>query len=71
MDLYDTWKAFVAKLAVYSTDIKTGSFRYFKNLKNLSAVYPVNTTNLQLYMQELESEFSTRFQDFQHMDPVF
>ncbi|XP_066955783.1 general transcription factor II-I repeat domain-containing protein 2A-like [Macrobrachium rosenbergii] len=38
MDLYDTWKAFVAKLAVYSTDIKTGSFRYFKNLKNLSLV---------------------------------
>ena len=71
MDLYDTWKAFVAKLAVYSTDIKTGSFRYFKNLKNLSAIHPVNTTNLQLYMQELESEFSIRFQDFQHMGPVF
>ncbi|XP_064120815.1 general transcription factor II-I repeat domain-containing protein 2A-like [Macrobrachium nipponense] len=53
MDLYDTCKVFVAKLAVYSTDIKTGSFRYFKNLKNLSAIHPVNTTNLQLYMQEL------------------
>ena len=23
MDLYDTWKAFIAKLAVYSSDIKT------------------------------------------------
>ena len=71
MDLYDTWKAFIAKLAVYSTDIKTGSFRYFKNLKNLSAIHPVNTTDLQVYMQQLKSEFSIRFQDFQHMGPVF
>ncbi|XP_050730475.1 general transcription factor II-I repeat domain-containing protein 2-like isoform X3 [Eriocheir sinensis] len=71
MDLYDIWKAFVAKLAVYSSDIKTGSFRYFKNLKNLSAIHPVNTTDLQVYMQELKSEFSIRFQDFQHTGPVF
>ncbi|XP_037802959.1 protein ZBED8-like [Penaeus monodon] len=67
--LYDTWKAFVAKLAVYSSDIKTGSFRYFKNLKNFSAVHPVNTTDLQLYMQELNSEFTFRFQEFQHIGP--
>ena len=71
LDLYDTWKAFVAKLAVYSTDISTGSSRYFKNLKNLSAIHPVNTTDLQVYMQQLKSEFSIRFQDFQHMGPVF
>lgn len=48
MDLYDTWKAFVAKLAVYSTKIKTGSFRYLKNVKILSAIHPVNTTELQV-----------------------
>ena len=71
LDLYDTWKAFVAKLAIYSTDVETGSFRYFKNLKNLSSMHPVNTSDLQLYMQELKSEFSIRFQDFQHMGPVF
>ncbi|XP_042891739.1 general transcription factor II-I repeat domain-containing protein 2A-like [Penaeus japonicus] len=71
MDLYDTWMAFVAKLAVYSSDIKTGSFRYFRNLKNLSAVHPVNTTDLQVYMQGIKSEFSIRFQDFQHIGPVF
>lgn len=35
MDLYDIWEAFVAKLAIYSTDIKTGYFRYFKNLSTL------------------------------------
>ncbi|XP_064090842.1 general transcription factor II-I repeat domain-containing protein 2A-like [Macrobrachium nipponense] len=71
LDLYDNWKAFVAKLAIYSTDVETGSFRYFKNLKNLSSMHPVNTSDLQLYMQELKSEFSIRFQDFQHMGPVF
>ncbi|XP_064110289.1 general transcription factor II-I repeat domain-containing protein 2A-like [Macrobrachium nipponense] len=71
LGLYDNWKAFVAKLAIYSTDVETGSFRYFKNLKNLSSMHPVNTSDLQLYMQELKSEFSIRFQDFQHMDPVF
>lgn len=71
IDLYDTWKAIVAKLTIYSTDIKTGSFHYFKNLKNLSAIHPVNTTDLQVYMKQLKSEFSDRFQDFQHMGPVF
>ena len=71
LDLYDTWKAFVAKLAIYSTDVETSSFRYLKNLKNLSSMHPVNTSDLQLYMQELKSEFSIRFQDFQHMGPVF
>lgn len=71
MDLYDAWKAFVAKLAVYSLDIKTGSFRYFKNLKNLHAIHPVNITDIEVYMRELESEFSVRFQDFRHIGPVF
>ena len=71
IDLNDTWKAFVAKLAIYSSDIKTGSFRYFKNLRNLTAIHPVNTSDLQVYMQELKSEFSIRFQDFQHIGPVF
>ncbi|XP_064113155.1 general transcription factor II-I repeat domain-containing protein 2-like [Macrobrachium nipponense] len=61
MDLYDTWKVFVAKLAVYSTDIKTGFFPYFKNLKNLSAIHPVNTTNIQLYMQELRVSSQSDF----------
>ena len=68
MVLYDIWKAFVA---VYSSDIKTGSFCYFKNLKNLTAIHSVNTTDLQVYMQELKSEFSTRFQDFQNIGPAF
>lgn len=71
MDLYDSWKAFVAKLAVYSLDIKTGSFRYLKNLKKLIAIHPVNITDIEVYMRELESEFSVRFQDFRHIGPVF
>ncbi|XP_069981676.1 general transcription factor II-I repeat domain-containing protein 2A-like [Penaeus vannamei] len=49
MDLYDIWKAFVAKLGINSADIKTGYFRYSKDLKNLSSIHPVNTADLQCF----------------------
>ena len=34
--LFDAWTAFVAKIGVYSWDIESGTFRYFKHLKDLS-----------------------------------
>eukprot|EP00064_Thunnus_orientalis_P011908 superscaffoldBa00001769_g11940 len=34
--LFDAWTAFVAKIGVYSRDIQSGTFRYFKHLKKLS-----------------------------------
>ncbi|KAG7156229.1 General transcription factor II-I repeat domain-containing protein 2-like 3, partial [Homarus americanus] len=58
LDLYDTWKAFVAKLAVYLVDIETVIFRYFRHLKGWSAHHPVNVTEFAVYMQELKSGFS-------------
>ena len=48
LDLYDTRKALVAKLAVSSWDIKNGYFFYFKNLKTLSATHPVNTADTEV-----------------------
>ncbi|KAG7176849.1 General transcription factor II-I repeat domain-containing protein 2A-like 2 [Homarus americanus] len=47
--LYDTWKAFVAKLAVYLVDIETTTFLYFKRLKGWSAHHPVNITEIAVY----------------------
>ncbi|XP_042216878.1 uncharacterized protein LOC121862627 [Homarus americanus] len=69
VDLYDTWKAFVAKLTVYLVDVETTTFRYFKRLKGWSAHHSVNVTEIAVYMQELKSEFSDRFQDFPHTGP--
>lgn len=56
------WKAFAAKLAVDS-DIKIGSFYYLKNLKNLSADPPVNSSDLQ--------GFSIRFKVLQHSASLY
>ncbi|CAM4656862.1 unnamed protein product [Lepidochelys kempii] len=36
LNLYETGKAFVVKLAVFSRDIRTLTFRYFQHIKELS-----------------------------------
>lgn len=62
MDLYDIWKAFVARFGVHSSDIKTGSFYYFKSL-NLFAMHTDNTTDIEIYMNEMNPS-SEMDQDF-------
>ncbi|KAH1169833.1 hypothetical protein KIL84_000818 [Mauremys mutica] len=65
LDLYEAWKAFVVKLAVFSRNIRTSTFRYFQHIKELSTHCTVSVNEIGMYMQELESEFSDRCQDFQ------
>ncbi|CAM4663474.1 unnamed protein product [Lepidochelys kempii] len=71
LDLYETWKAFVVKLAVFSRDIRTSTFRYFQHIKELSACCAVSVDEIEMYMEELKSEFSDRFKDFQQFGPMF
>ena len=69
--LYDTWKGFVAKLDVYTWDIQTATFCYFKHLKAFSVDYQVNGAEIIIYMRDLTSQFRNRFQDFQCFSPLF
>ena len=71
MDLYETWKAFASKLEVHSQNILTATFRYFKQLKEFTAHHNVSAVNIEVYMRDLELEFSIRFQDFKHFGTIF
>ncbi|KAJ3585356.1 hypothetical protein NHX12_014077 [Muraenolepis orangiensis] len=61
LDMFDTWKAFVGKLAVFSDDVATSTFRYFSHLRELSTQHSISTAEICKYISELESEFTTRF----------
>ena len=71
LDMFDTWTAFVGKLAVFSKDIATSTFRYFRHLRELSSQRNISTALIAAYMRELESEFTTRFGDFKRYGPMF
>ncbi|KAJ3581211.1 hypothetical protein NHX12_016914 [Muraenolepis orangiensis] len=60
LDMFDTWKAFVGKLAVFSHDVATSTFRYFSHLRELSTQHSISTTEICKYISELESEFTTQ-----------
>ena len=40
--LFEAWKGFVAELDVYTRDIKTATFHYFKHLRGFLIVHQVN-----------------------------
>ncbi|KAK1902250.1 General transcription factor II-I repeat domain containing protein 2 [Dissostichus eleginoides] len=69
--MFDTWKAFVGKLAVFSDDVATSTFCYFTHLKELSTQHSISTSEICKYISELESEFTTRFGEFQKYGPMF
>ncbi|XP_074838070.1 protein FAM200C-like isoform X2 [Carettochelys insculpta] len=69
--LFGHWKAFVAKLAVFSRDVGTLTFHYFPHLRELLKHRAVSVAEIQLYLQELTLEFAARFQDFQRFGPMF
>uniref|UniRef100_A0A3B1J491 SPIN-DOC-like zinc-finger domain-containing protein n=1 Tax=Astyanax mexicanus TaxID=7994 RepID=A0A3B1J491_ASTMX len=64
MDMFETWTAFVAKLAVFSGDIASSTFRYFRHLREWSSQRNISTAEIAEYMRELETEFTNRFVDF-------
>ena len=59
--LFEAWKGFVVKLDVYTRDIQTATFHYFKHLKAFSVDYQVNGTEINTYMRDLTSQFRNRF----------
>ena len=69
--LFEAWKSFVAKLDVYTRDIQTATFRYFKYLKAFSVDHQVDGAEINIYMRDLTSQFRNRFQDFQHFGLLF
>ena len=69
--LFEAWKGFVAKLDIYTRDIQTATFRYFKHLKAFSVDHQVNGAEINIYMRDLTSQFRNRFQDFQCFVPLF
>ena len=44
LNLFETWKSFVAKLDVYIQDVQSSTFRYFKNLQKFSCDHEVNSS---------------------------
>ena len=69
--LFEAWKGFVANLDVYTRDIQTATFRYFKHLKAFSVDHQVNGAEINIYMKDLTSQFRYRFQDLQCFGPLF
>lgn len=69
LDIFETWTAFVAKLAVFSGDIASST--YFRHLRELSSHRSISTAEIAEYMRELEAEFTTRFVDFKRYGPMF
>ena len=45
---FEAWKGFVAKLDVYTRDIQTVTFRYFKHSKAFSVDHQVNGTEIDI-----------------------
>ena len=71
LDLFETWKSFVAKIDVYIQDVQSSTFRYFKSLQKFSCDHEVNFFVIDGYMSELKTQFCNRFQDFRHFGEVF
>ena len=71
LDMFETWTAFVTKLAVFSGDIASSTFRYFRHLRELSSHRSISTAEIAEYMRALEDEFTTRFVDFKRYGPMF
>ncbi|KAL7407739.1 hypothetical protein ABVT39_012779 [Epinephelus coioides] len=67
----NTWAAFVGKLAVFSSDVATSTFRYFRHVMELSTRHSISTADICKYISGLETEFTTRFREFQKYGPVF
>ena len=69
--LFEAWKDFVAQLDVYTWDIQTATFCYYKHLKAFSVDHQVNGAEIDIYMKDLTSQFRNRFHDFQRFGPLF
>ncbi|KAJ3606325.1 hypothetical protein NHX12_025846 [Muraenolepis orangiensis] len=54
-----------------SDDVATSTFRYFSHLRELSLQHSISTAEICKYISELESEFTTRFREFQKYGPMF
>uniref|UniRef100_A0A3Q2UT69 DUF4371 domain-containing protein n=1 Tax=Haplochromis burtoni TaxID=8153 RepID=A0A3Q2UT69_HAPBU len=59
LDMRDTWEAFVQKLAVFSSNVETSTFCYFKRLRELSAQRSISTSEIHGFL------------DFQVYGPMF
>ena len=60
-----------SKLDVYTRDIRTATFRYFKHLKAFLVDHQVKAVEVDMYMRNLTSQFCNRFQNFQHFGSLF
>ena len=49
MCLFEVWKGFASKLDVYTRDIRTATFRYFKHLKAFSVDHQVNSVEINMF----------------------
>lgn len=61
------WEALVQKLAFFSSDDEISTFC----LRELSAQRSICTTEIHGYIRRLQTEFTTRFQDFLMYGPLF
>lgn len=64
LDMLETWKAFVGKLGVFSDDIYTSTFHYVRHMREFYSHRKISTTEIIMYICELEAEFTMRFVDF-------
>ena len=64
LNLFETWKSYVAKLDVYIQDVQSSTFRYFKNLQKFLCDHEVNSFVISGYTSELKTQFCNRFPNF-------
>uniref|UniRef100_A0AAV2KW91 Uncharacterized protein n=1 Tax=Knipowitschia caucasica TaxID=637954 RepID=A0AAV2KW91_KNICA len=60
-----------SKLAVFTDDISTCTFCYFRHLREPSSLRKISTAEITTYMHLLEAEFTTRFVEFKMYGPMF
>ena len=65
------FEAIKGKVDVYTRDIQTATFRYFKLLKAFPVDHQLNGAEIDIYMRDLTSQFRNRFQDYQRFGLLF
>lgn len=71
LNMFETWAAFVDKLAILSRDNTTAIFRYFSHVRELSMQRRINRGEISKYISEIESAFTTWFGDIRKYGLVF
>ncbi|XP_013786439.1 general transcription factor II-I repeat domain-containing protein 2-like [Limulus polyphemus] len=71
LKLYEAWKSFCCKLVLFQGDIMKQTFKYFPSVKTHEEITNAEVDMLKTYIDAIQIEFETRFQNFKAHGPMF